>query len=44
MEPTPVFLPGKSHRQMILVGCNPWGHERTEHDFVSKQQYAYIKL
>ena len=23
--PTPVFLPGKSHRQMNPVGCNPWG-------------------
>ena len=23
-EPTPVFLPGKSHRQRSLVGCSPW--------------------
>ena len=24
-QPTPVFLPGKSHGQMILAGCRPWG-------------------
>ena len=25
-KPTPVFLPGKSHGQMSLVGFSPWGH------------------
>ena len=25
-HPTPVFLPGKSHGWMSLVGCSPWGH------------------
>ena len=24
-QPTPVFLPGKSHRQRSLVGHSPWG-------------------
>ena len=24
-HPTPVLLPGKSHGQRGLVGCNPWG-------------------
>ena len=24
-QPTPVFLPGESHGQRSLVGCNPWG-------------------
>ena len=24
-HPTPVLLPGKSHRQRSLVGCSPWG-------------------
>ena len=28
MEPTPVFLPGKSHGQMGLAGYSPWGHKR----------------
>ena len=30
----PVFLPGKSHGQRILVGYSPWGHKEldmTEH-------------
>ena len=26
-HPTPVLLPGKSHRQRSLVGCSPWGRE-----------------
>ena len=32
-QPTPVFLPGKSHGQRRLAGSSPWGHEwvTTEH-------------
>ena len=26
-QPTPAFLPGKSHRQRSLVGCSPWDHK-----------------
>ena len=26
-QPTPVFLPGKSHGQRSLEGCRPWGCE-----------------
>ena len=29
-QPTPVFLPGKSHGQRSLAGYSPWG--RTESD------------
>ena len=29
-HPTPVLLPGKSHGQMSLVGCSPWGHEESD--------------
>ena len=25
-QPTPVFLPGKSHGQRRLAGYSPWGH------------------
>ena len=25
-QPTPVFLPGKSHVQRSLAGYSPWGH------------------
>ena len=31
-QPTPVFLPGKSHRQRSLVGYSPWGRHRVGHD------------
>ena len=29
-QPIPVFLPGKSHGQRSLVGCNPWGREELD--------------
>ena len=28
-QPTPVFLPGKSHGQRSLVAYNPWGHKES---------------
>ena len=33
MQPTPVFLPGKSHRQGSLAGYSPWDHKRVRHDW-----------
>ena len=30
-QPTPVFLPGESHRQRSLVGYSPW-HHRVRHN------------
>ena len=30
-QPTPVFLPEKSHGQRSLVGYSPWGCERVRH-------------
>ena len=29
-HPTPVLLPGKSHRWRSLVGCSPWGREESD--------------
>ena len=29
-QPTPVFWPGKSHRQRGLAGYNPWGHKQSD--------------
>ena len=29
-QPTPVFLPGESHRQRCLVGYSPWGHKESD--------------
>ena len=31
-QPTPIFLPGKSHGQRSLAGCSPWGCKRVRHD------------
>ena len=36
-QPTPVFLPGKSHGQRSLAGSSPWGHKRVRHDLATKQ-------
>ena len=30
MQPTPVFLPGKSHGRRSLVGFSPWGREESD--------------
>ena len=38
MQPTPVFLPGKSHGQRSLEGYSPWSHKKVRHDVASKQQ------
>ena len=29
-HPTPVLLPGKSHGRRSLVGCGPWGLEKSQ--------------
>ena len=29
-KPTPVFLPGKSHREKSLVGYSPWSHKELD--------------
>ena len=42
-QPTPVFLPGKSHGQWSLAGYSPWGHKRVIYDWVTKQQ-SLIKV
>ena len=41
-QPTPIFLPGKSHRQGSLASYSPWGHKRVGHNLVTKQQQCYI--
>ena len=35
-QPTPVFLPRKSHGQWSLAGPSPWGH-RVGHDWVTNR-------
>ena len=34
-QPTPVFLPGKSHGQWNLVGSSPWGCKTVSHDLIT---------
>ena len=29
-QPTPVFLPGESHRQRSLAGYSLWGHKESD--------------
>ena len=42
-QPTPVFLPGKSHGQRSLSGYSSWCHKRVRHDLVTKQQSKFTK-
>jgi len=37
-QPTPVFLPEKSHGQRSLSGYPPWDQERVRQDLAAKQQ------
>ena len=43
-QPTPVFLPGKSHQQRSLVGYSPWGCKRVRHDSVTAQKQQEIHM
>ena len=38
-QPTPAFLPEKSHRQRSLTGYSSWGCKRVWHDLATKQQW-----
>jgi len=39
-QPTPVFLPGKSHGQKSLVGCSPWGCK--ESDTIERLHFHFL--
>ena len=41
-QPTPGFLPGKSHGQRSLVGYHPWDHKGVGHDLGTKQQLGRL--
>ena len=41
-HPTPVLLPGKSHRWRSLVGCSPRGHE--ESDTTEQHHFHFYAL
>ena len=42
-QPTPVFLPGKSHEQKSLAVFSPQGHKRIGYDLATNQQHFFKK-
>ena len=45
-QPTPLFLPGKSHQQRSLAGYNPWGgkeSDTTEHPHTYTHIHSFIR-
>ena len=42
-QPTPVFLPGKSHRQRSLVDYSPLSCQRIAHELTTKHK-QYLEL
>ena len=49
MEPTPVFLPGKSHGRRSLVGYSPWGHKGSDmterlHFLMYNTKISFVRL
>ena len=43
-QPSPVFLPGKSHGQRSLAGYSPWGHKKLRHNLTTKQQQKTTEM
>ena len=43
-HPTPVLLPGKSHRWRSLVSCRLWGHTELDTTEVTQQQQQQTTL
>ena len=41
-QPSPVFLPGKSHGQRSMVGYSPWRLQRAGHDWVTFAFFSYL--
>ena len=41
-QPSPLFLPGKSHGQRSLAGYSLWCGKRVRHDLVTKQQQYWF--
>ena len=44
MEPTPVFLPGKSHGQRSLAGYSSWNQRRVGHDWANTHTCTHSVL
>ena len=42
-QPTPLFLPGKSHGQKSLACYSPWCCKRAGHDLAAKKQQLMLR-
>ena len=42
-QPTPVFLPGKSHGQRSLAGYSPWGLKESDTTELLHFQFSHVK-
>ena len=40
-QPTPVFLPGKSHRQRSLASYSPWSHKQSNMTEVTEHMHTH---
>ena len=43
-QPTPVFLPGKSHGHRSLVDYSPWGHKESDTTEVTENTHIYVRV
>jgi len=43
-QPTPVFLPGKSHGQRSLVDYGPWGRKSQSNLVTNQQQQQMLTI
>ena len=43
-QPSPIFLPGKSHGKRSLVGYSPQCHRRVGHNLATKQQQLFTNI
>ena len=43
-QPTPVFLPGKSHGPRSLAGYRPWGPKTVRHDLAATEQQGTLSI
>ena len=41
-QPTPVLLPGKSHKRRNLVGCSPWGRRESDMTEVTNHKHEHF--
>ena len=42
-QPTPIFLPGKSHGQSSLAGYSLWSHKRVRHDLLTTEKHRVYR-